>query len=85
MPGPISTNWGPGSVNTNWEPGSVNTDCRPGPGAKQRVGGREIQILDFYNLLQYTFFISTNNFSHYATETIELMTREAVSLEKLFH
>ena len=27
--------WGPGPVNTNWG---------PGPGAKQRAGGREIQI-----------------------------------------
>ena len=52
-PGPGNTNWGPGVVNTNlvpgpvntfWGPGPVNTNWGPGPGAKQRAGGREIQI-----------------------------------------
>ena len=45
-PGPVNTNWGPGPVNTNWRPGPVNRNWWPGPGAgaKQRAGGREIQI-----------------------------------------
>ena len=37
MPGPVNTNLVPGPVNTNLGPG-------PGPRAKQRAGGREIQI-----------------------------------------
>ena len=36
----------------------------------------------FYNSLQYTFFIFTNNF-YYAIKTIKLMTYEAVSFEKV--
>ena len=54
-PGSLNTHWGPGPVNTNWQPGSVNTNLGPGPvntnlgpgpepGAKQRAGGRKIQI-----------------------------------------
>ena len=43
-PGPVNANWGPELVNTNWVPGPVNTNWGPGPGAKQRTGGREIQI-----------------------------------------
>ena len=50
-PGPVNTNWGPGPVNTNWGPGPVNTNCEPGPSAKQRAGGREIQI----PVLMYVF------------------------------
>ena len=46
-PGSVNTNWGPGQVNTNWGPGPVNTNW--GPGAKQRSGGREIQIPDTSN------------------------------------
>ena len=43
-PGSVNTHWGPGPVNTNLVPGPVNTNWGPGPGAKQRAGGREIQI-----------------------------------------
>ena len=45
-PGSVNTHWGPGPVNTNWGPGPVNTNLGPGlgPEAKQRTGGREIQI-----------------------------------------
>ena len=52
-PGPVHKNWGPGSVNTNlvpepvninWGPQHVNTNLMPGPGAKQRAGGRELQL-----------------------------------------
>ena len=43
-PGSVNTYWGPGPVNTNWGPGLVNTNWGPGLGAKQRAGGREIQI-----------------------------------------
>ena len=45
-PGPVITHWGPGPVNTNGGPGPVNTNLGPGlgPEAKQRAGGREIQI-----------------------------------------
>ena len=43
-PGSVNTHWGPGAVNTNLVPGPVNTNWGPGPGAKQRAGGREIQI-----------------------------------------
>ena len=45
-PGLVNTNWGPGPVNANWGPGPVNTNWGPGPGpgAKQKAGGREIQI-----------------------------------------
>ena len=45
-PGPVNTNWGPGPVNTNLVPEPVNTNWGPEPGlgAKQRAGGREIQI-----------------------------------------
>ena len=41
--------------------------------------------IDLYNPLQYTFFIFINNFLYYAIKTIELMTREAVSVEEVFH
>ena len=43
-PGPINTNWGPGPVNANRGPGPVNTNWGPGLGAKERAGGREMQI-----------------------------------------
>ena len=52
-PGPVHKTWGPGSVNTNlvpepvninWGPRHVNTNLMPGPGAKQRAGGRELQL-----------------------------------------
>ena len=43
-PGPVNTNLVPWPVNTNLVPGPVNTNWRPGPWAKQRAGGREIQI-----------------------------------------
>ena len=37
--------------------------------------------IDFYNPLQYTFSF----YLYYAIKTIELMTREAVSFEEVFH
>ena len=41
---------------------------------------------DFDISLQSKFFIFTNNFCpYYAIKTIELMTSEAVFLEKVFH
>ena len=45
-PGSVNTNWGQGPLNANWGPGPVNINRGPvpGPGAKQRAGGREIQI-----------------------------------------
>ena len=47
-PGSVNTHWGPGG------PGPVNTNLGPGPGsgprAKQRAGGREIQIPDLGTL-----------------------------------
>ena len=46
VPGPVNTNLVPGPVNTNLVPEPVNTNWGPEPGlgAKQRAGGREIQI-----------------------------------------
>ena len=49
-PGLKITNLVPGPVNTNLGPGPVKSNLWPGPGAKQRAGGREIQIFDFISM-----------------------------------
>ena len=40
---------------------------------------------NFHNSLQNTFFILQITFLYYAIKTIELMTRETASFEKIFH
>ena len=49
-PRPVNTNWGPRPVNTNLGPRPVNISWGPGPGAKQRIGGWEIQR-PFWNIM----------------------------------
>ena len=42
--------------------------------------------IDFHNSLKYTFFIFTEKYLlHYAIKRIDMITRKAVSSEKVFH
>ena len=42
--------------------------------------------IDFHNSLKYTLFIFTEKYLlHYAIKRIDMITRKAVSSEKVFH